>query len=149
MDSLIKSLPKVLTAAGDSPEVAESAAIAAWKHVAGEGLKPHAIATKLEDRTLVVVVRDPIWQNQLSLMKRQLVFRVNSVLGRALITNLELRVESNRFPSPQPRQAPIAEVLESEVPIELWESASRIEDKKLRQKFLQTAIADLRRKAQA
>lgn len=149
MDSLIKSLPKVLSAAGDSPEVAESTAIAAWKYVAGDGLKPHAIATKLEDRTLILVVRDPIWQNQLALMKRQLIFRVNSVLGQALITNLELRVEPNRFPAPQPRLAPIEEIVESDVPIELWESASRIEDKQLRQKFLQTAIGDLRRKAQA
>lgn len=149
MDSLIKSLPKVLSAAGDSSEVAESAAIAAWKYVAGEGLRPHAIATKLEGRNLVVVVRDPIWQNQLALMKRQLVFRLNSVLGQALLSNLELRVEPKCFPPPQPRPHPIEEVDESEVPIELLESASRIQDKDLRQKFLQTALSDLRRKAQA
>ena len=148
MDSLINSLPKVLRAAGDSSEVAESAAIAAWKHVAGEGLKAHAIATKLEDRSLVIAVRDPIWQNQLSLMKRQLTFRLNAVLGQNLVNSLELRVEPSLFPPPPPRHEPV-DVVENDVPTELWTSASKIQDKELRQKFLQTAISDLRRKAQA
>ena len=39
MNQLIKSLPNVLRAANDSEEVAEAAAIAAWKHAAGDGLK--------------------------------------------------------------------------------------------------------------
>ncbi len=149
MDSLIQSLPKVLRAAGDSPEVAESAAIAAWKYVAGAGLKAHAIASKLEDRKLVVLVRDPIWQNQLALMKRQLTFRVNSVLGQNVISDLELRVEPSRFPTLQTKRAPTADIVESDVPMELWTSANKIKDKDLRQKFLQTAISDLHRKAQA
>jgi hypothetical protein len=43
MNQLIKSLPQVLRASGNSPEVAEAAAIAAWKFVAGDGLKEHAV----------------------------------------------------------------------------------------------------------
>ena len=42
-------------------EVAEAAAIAAWKHAAGDGLKEHAIALKLENRMLTVAVACLFW----------------------------------------------------------------------------------------
>jgi hypothetical protein len=97
MDSLIKSLPQVLRAAGDSSEVSEAAAIAAWKYSAGEGLRQHAIATKLDGNTLVIEVRDAIWQNQLATMKRHLISRVNSTLGQSLVINIELRIAPKSF----------------------------------------------------
>src|SRR5262244_499150 len=92
MDELIKSLPTVLRAVGSSPEVAEAAALTAWKHSIGEGLQNHAVATKLETNTLIVEVRDAIWQKQLGSMKEQLLFRVNSALGQAIVKDIELRV---------------------------------------------------------
>lgn len=146
MDSLIKSLPQVLRAAGDSSEVSEAAAIAAWKHSAGEGLRQHAIATKLEGQTLVIAVRDAIWQNQLATMKRHLIGRVNATLGQSLVNNIELRIVPKNF-APVPAQKDTAgEILDNEVPIDLWTAASAIEDKQLRQKFLKAAIGALKRK---
>jgi predicted nucleic acid-binding Zn ribbon protein len=64
---------------GRSNEVAEAAAIAAWKHAAGDGLKDHAVPVKLQERTLTVAVADAIWQKQLHSMRGQLLFRVNSI----------------------------------------------------------------------
>jgi hypothetical protein len=146
MDELIKSLPKVLRALGNSYELAEAAAIAAWKHTAGDGLRPHAIATKLEGKTLVVEVRDTIWQKQLSTMKSQLLFRVNSVLGQPLLDDIDLRVNPKAVSLSKPQIDESAEILDNEVPIELWSAASSIDDKQLRQKFLKAAIGSLRRK---
>ncbi|PYS73584.1 MAG: hypothetical protein DMF69_04430 [Acidobacteria bacterium] len=146
MDELIKSLPRVLRAVGNSPELLEPAAIAAWKHTAGEGLRPHAIATKLDGSVLVIVVRDAIWQNQLAQMKRALIHRINSVLGEAFVKNIELRVDPTMFAPSEPIQPPRGELLENEVPIELWSAANAIQDKQLRQKFLKAATALLRRK---
>ena len=40
--------PQVLRASGNAPEVAEAAAIAAWKHAAGDGLKEHAVPLDLK-----------------------------------------------------------------------------------------------------
>src|SRR5215208_4310967 len=93
MNQLIKSLPAVLRAAGDSHEVAEAAAIAAWKHAAGEGLKEHALPLKLEDRTLTVSVADPIWQRQLQLMRGQLLYRINTILGQPIVGAIEFVVD--------------------------------------------------------
>ena len=90
MNQLIKSLPQVLRASGNSNEVVEAAAIAAWKFAAGDGLKEHAVPSKLEEGTLTVSVSDAIWQKQLHLMRGSLLFRVNSILGQAVFANLSL-----------------------------------------------------------
>ena len=93
MNQLIKSLPTILRAAGDSAEVAEAAAIAAWKHAAGDGLKDHAVPVKLENRTLTVAVADAIWQKQLNSMRGQLLFRVNTILGQPLVGAIEFVID--------------------------------------------------------
>ena len=71
MESLIKTLPAILTAAGPAAEVAEAACFAAWKHAVGDGLSAHAVPVKLENQTLVVAVADNIWQKQLEQMRPQ------------------------------------------------------------------------------
>jgi len=143
VEDLIKSLPQVLRATGDSEEVAEAAALAAWKHVAGEGLRDHAAATRLEEKTLVVEVRDAIWQKQLAMMKRQLIFRVNSALGQPLVKDIELRINPKAL-SAAPARAN-TDLVDNEVPLDLWSAASAIEDTQLRQKFLKAAMGALRR----
>ena len=146
VNQLIKSLPQILRAAGDSAEVAEAAAIAAWKHAAGDGLKEHAVAVKLENRTLTVAVADLIWQKQLASMRGQLLYRLNSTLGQSLVSTLDFVVDPNvvkpRVEQPQPHE----DRLDNEVPIELWSAANAIQDKELRKTFLKTALLSLKRK---
>jgi hypothetical protein len=147
MNQLIKSLPGVLRAAGDSEEVAEAAAIAAWKFAAGDGLKSHAVPVKLEHGTLTVSVADVIWKKQLHLMRGQLLFRVNSLLGKAIVGAIEFVVD--------PRVAAIQvedhkaqeQSLDNEVALELWSAANAIHDKELRKTFLKTAALSLKRRA--
>ncbi|HKU74294.1 MAG TPA: DciA family protein [Pyrinomonadaceae bacterium] len=146
MNQLIKSLPGVLRAAGDSTEVAEAAAIAAWKHAAGDGLKEHAVPLKLEDRTLRIAVADAIWQKQLHSMRGQLLFRINSILGKPLVGALDFVVDPKLAKPPVEQPAQRDELLDNEVPIELWSAASAIQDKDLRKKFLKTALVSLRHK---
>ena len=145
MDQLIKSLPRVLRAAGNSPDAVEAAVLAVWLHATGEGIRPHAAADRLDGTTLIVNVRDTVWQQQLHLMQSQLIYRINSTLGQALVKQIELRVNPKALPpivqKPEPR-----EILDNEVPFDLWSAASEIADKQLRQKFLQAAIGMLKRK---
>jgi predicted nucleic acid-binding Zn ribbon protein len=97
MEALIKTLPAVLRASGNAPEVAEAAAIAAWKHAAGEQLKEHALPLSLQDRTLKVAVRDAIWQKQLHSMRGQLLFRVNSLLGQPIVGAIEFIIDPSLY----------------------------------------------------
>lgn len=146
MEELLQSLPKLLRAFNSSPEFNEAAAIAAWKHVAGDGLSNHTTATRLVGKTLIVAVRDGIWQKQLATMKGQLLFRVNSILGQPLLSNIELRIDPVALRVVQSNKQKSNEISDNEVPIELWSAANAIEDKQLRQKFLRAAINSLRRK---
>lgn len=93
MDHLIRLLPSIVRAAGDADEVAEAAAMIAWRRVAGEGLRSHAVPFRLYRRTLTVAVADRTWQRQLEPMSGQLLFRLNSLLGQALVTYIEFRID--------------------------------------------------------
>ena len=145
MNQLIKSLPTVLRAAGESAEVAEAAAIAAWKHAAGDGLKEHAVPLRLENRTLTVAVADRIWQKQLTSMRGQMLFRVNTILGQPLVGALDFVIDP-RLVKPHVEQTEQNEPLDNEVPLELWSAANSIHDKELRKNFLKTALLSLKRK---
>jgi len=146
MNQLIKSLPQVLRASGNSAEVAEAAAIAAWKHAAGDGLKEHAIALKLENRTLTVAVADPIWQKQLNAMRGQLLYRVNTILGQSLVSAFNFVIDRERVKPRVEQPKHDEELRDNEVPLELWSAANTIHDKELRKNFLKTALLSLKRK---
>ena len=145
MDQLIKSLSTVIRAAGSSPEVAEAAVLAGWTFATGEGIRQHAVAARLEGTTLVVDVRDAVWQQQLTIMRSELIYRLNSILGRSLVRTVELRINPKALKSVKHKVNP-PELLDNEVPLDLWSAASEIEDKQLRQKFLKAATGMLRRK---
>ena len=147
MNQLIKSLPRVLRAAGDSEEVAEAAAIAAWKHAAGDGLKGHAVPVKLENRTLTVAVADAIWQKQLHSMRGQLLFRINSILGQPIVGAIDFVIEPKLARAQAEEQKQPEQPLDNEVPLELWSAANAIHDKELRKSFLKTATLSLKRRA--
>jgi hypothetical protein len=93
MDELFRTLPKLLRAAGETEEVLEAAALVAWRRVAGEGLRAQAVPFRLYRKTLIVAVADVTWQKQLEAMSGQLLFRLNSLLGQAVVTYIEFRVD--------------------------------------------------------
>src|SRR5919197_4393903 len=93
MDDLFRALPELLRAAGEVEEVAEAAALVAWRRVAGEGLRAQAVPFRLYRKTLVVAVADATWQKQLEPMSGQLLFRLNSLLGQAVVTFIEFRID--------------------------------------------------------
>ena len=93
MDDLIRALPNLLKAAGDSEEVAEAAAFVAWRRVAGEQLRGQAVPFRLHRKMLVVAVPDTSWRKQMEAVCNQLLFRLNSALGQALVTYIEFRVD--------------------------------------------------------
>lgn len=144
MDNLIKSLPTILRAAGEATEVKEAAAIAAWKHAAGEGLRDHAMPVRLQGRTLIVAVADAVWQKQLGSMLGQMLFRVNHILGQPLVSYIELQIDP-RVLAQQARKAEERQHIAGEVPPEILEAANSIADKQLRQTFLRAALMQTHR----
>jgi hypothetical protein len=93
MDDLIRALPNLLKAAGDSEEVAEAAAFVAWRRVAGEQLRGQAVPFRLHRKMLIIAVPDTSWKKQMEAVCNQLLFRLNSALGQAVVTYIEFRVD--------------------------------------------------------
>lgn len=150
MDQLINSLPALLQAAGDTEEIKEVAAVVAWNHVAGEGLRQQTAPISLRQQRLIVAVADAIWKRQLESMGGQLVFRLNSLLGRGVIRFIEFQVNpgavqaaQNSRPAPQ-NERPKPE-REMAIPFELVTAAAAIHDSKLRKAFLGAAMSCARR----
>jgi len=144
MDGILKSLRQVLRASGDAPEVIEAGAIAAWKHAAGDGLKDHAVPVALHERTLRVAVADAIWQKQLHSMRGQMLFRVNTLLGQPIVGAIEFVVDPQAVIPRVETKKPRSDVLDNEVPIELWSAANAIRDKELRRTFLRAAMSSMK-----
>ena len=109
-------------------------------------MKEHAVALKLENRTLTVAVADPIWQKQLTSMRGQLLYRLNSTLGQSLVSALDFVVDPKVVKPRVEQSQQHEEQLDNEVPIELWSAANAIHDKELRKSFLKTALLSLKRK---
>ena len=148
MESLIKALPKILQASGDSPEVAEAACMAAWKHAAGDGLRDHAVPLRLSRKTLVIAVADTTWQRQLQSLSGQLLFRLNSILGQPLVTFVDFRVDPKAVANARGQQYAnrTSRVLDaSTVSAELVTAAAEIKDKDLRRAFLGAAVSCINR----
>ncbi|HBB88798.1 MAG TPA: hypothetical protein DC047_14395 [Blastocatellia bacterium] len=145
MESLIKTLPAILSAAGPSAEVAEAACFAAWKHAVGDALSIHAVPLKLENQTLIVAVADNIWQRQLEQIRPQLLFRLNTVLGHSLVKLIELSIDPQALPKTRISQSTPKQHSDSAVPFELRAAASEIQDADLRRAFLGAATSCIKR----
>ncbi len=142
MEELIQSLPKLLRAAGEAEEVLEAAAFVAWRRVAGEALRGCAVPFRLYRKTLVVAVPDTTWRKQLEAVSGQLIFRLNSMLGQALVTFIEFRVDQ---PTVQAERARMRDLKvtppeEDEQALQgaggLRVAADAIRDEDLRRRFL-------------
>jgi hypothetical protein len=152
MDDLIQSLPKLLRAAGESEEVLEAASFAAWRRVAGEALRGCAVPFRLFNRRLIVSVPDTTWRKQLEQVSPQLIFRLNSLLGQALVTYVEFRVDPQTVgrERARTRRSQYDRLVEEENALrratELDDAASAIHDDDLRRRFLLAAGSCLNRR---
>jgi hypothetical protein len=152
MDDLIKALPKLLRAAGESEEVSEAAAFVAWRRVAGETLRGCAVPFRLHRKTLVVSVPDATWRKQLEAVSSQLIFRVNSVVGLALVTFIEFRVDPKTVRAERERlrsaadAPPVREESALRRAEEIGVAAEAIRDEALRRRFLVAAGSCLERR---
>ena len=149
MDRLLKTLPAILEAAGDSEDVVEAACIAAWKDAAGERLSDHAVPTRFNAKKLTVVVADTVWQKQLQSLLGQVLIRLNSILGQPLVSYIELRVDPGTLAKSrrhrEERKGSSKKWRNDRVPAELLSAAAGIASFELREAFLGAAMSCLNR----
>lgn len=130
-------LPKILAGAGENAELTEIAAKIAWRRTAGEGLRDHAVPSRLQEKTLLVAVADAVWQKQLQPMSAELIFRINKLLRRNVVERIEFRIDPRALGrGTAKRSSPrVCEPLPSTV----VSSAAAIQDSELRERFMRAA----------
>src|SRR5437764_9966216 len=137
MIDLNAMLPKLLRANRANAELAVKLA---WSKAAGAGLRRYTIPVRLESKTLIVAVADPIWQKQLQHMSAELIFRINNLLQGNLIDTIEFRVDAGALKSNRPTNtASVKESKNQPAPTELLFAASSTEDEELRARCVRAA----------
>jgi len=147
MEALFRALPALLEALPDNEMVREAVVFAAWRRSAGDQLIEHTCPVRFEENRLTVAVADKSWQKNLASLSSQMIFKINGILGPAVVTYIQFVVDGDKvgkanLPVSQPEQG------DSFVQItpELMRSASRITDEQLRREFLMAAANCLARK---
>lgn len=137
MIDLTRLLPKLLQANGGN---AELAARLAWSRAAGPGLRPHAVPTYLQGRTLIVAVGDALWQKQLDHMSGELIYRINNLLGQRVVDALAFRIEPAVISHAQSHSSRgVRKPKPAPAPTELLFAAGAIADHDLRARFIRAA----------
>jgi predicted nucleic acid-binding Zn ribbon protein len=77
----------------------EQLAQAAWPQAVGKKIASHTAPVSLIRNRLVVEVEDAVWQRQLFTLRGQILARIEQVMGRFMVEELEFRIAI-------PRRAP-------------------------------------------
>ncbi len=153
MEDLFRSLPKLLKEMPESDQVREAVVFAAWRKIAGASLQSHAVAFRLYGKHLLVAVGSETWKKHLEFLSGQMIFKINSVLGQAVVTFIEFRVdeetvlqERRKTQKSELSDEELREIALDEVTPKLRSAADAIEDPNLRYQFLLAAGSALARK---
>lgn len=153
MQDLFRALPKLLKEFEDAEEIREAVVFAAWRRIAGESLSEHTIPYRLFNKHLIVAVADKMWKRHLESLSGQMIFKLNSVLGQAVVTFIEFRVEAETLRTERAKHhktqlsdEQLREIALDEVTPKLRHSADAIKDDNLRYQFLLAAGSCLARK---
>ena len=153
MEALFRALPKLLREFEDTEEVREAVVFAAWRRIAGESLSEHTVPFRLFKKHLIVAVADKMWKRHLETLSGQMIFKLNSALGQAIVTFIEFRVdeetlvaERSQYRVKQMTDEEQREIALEEVTPKLRRSADAIKDDNLRYQFLLAAGSCLARK---
>ncbi|MGI8787071.1 MAG: DUF721 domain-containing protein [Pyrinomonadaceae bacterium] len=153
MNELFRALPKLLKEFEDTEEIREAVAFAAWRKIAGASLSEHAVPLRLFNKHLIIAVADKMWKRHLETLSGQMIFKLNSVLGQAVVTFIEFRIDEETVEAERAkhRKNLISDEEQIEIALEevtpkLRHSADAITDDNLRYQFLLAAGSCLARK---
>jgi predicted nucleic acid-binding Zn ribbon protein len=85
-------LGRFLKTHGMTSRLHEYRVASSWRSIAGPVLALHAEPRDLRGKRLHLVVDSPAWMHQLSLMKPELISRINQRLGADLVKEISLKL---------------------------------------------------------
>ena len=152
MNELFRALPAWLKEFDDNETVREAVIFAAWRKIAGDALRDHAVPFQLAGKRLIVAVSSETWRKHLEHLAGQMIFKINSKLSSAAVTFIEFRVDETAVKAERAKYQkstinPISEEAAlNEITPKMRHSADAIKDDNLRYQFLLAAGSCLVRK---
>jgi hypothetical protein len=92
VDKLSVTLGRLLKSRGLESSLSEYRIVGQWEKAVGAGIARHAQPQFVQGKKLVLVVDSPAWMQQLSLLKPELIEKMNKALGREAITGITLKL---------------------------------------------------------
>ena len=148
MHEIFAALTALLKEHGDSDEIRRAVAFAVWRRVAGEHLVGHTSPVDFVDDRLTIAVADRSWQRNLEALSGEMLFRLNSKLGRKLVGFIEFRIDKNAAMSGKKvgqHRADLEAAALDEISEPLRKAADKISDDAMRRRFLLAAGSCLAR----
>lgn len=153
MNELFRALPALLKEFDENETVREAVAFAAWRKIAGESLRQHAVPFRLTQKRLTIAVKSETWRKHLEHLAGQMIFKINSVLGQAVVTYIEFHIDEGAVERENFKERKTLlsdeeyeEIALEEVTPKMRRAADAIKDDNLRYQFLLAAGGCLARK---
>jgi len=109
IDKLSATIDKILKARGMQSRLPEYRISSRWAGTVGPAIARHAQPRTLRGGRLLLIVDSPAWMQQISLMKPEIIGKLNSNLGAEIVRDIMLKLgelSSSPMQSPEREQVP-------------------------------------------
>ena len=107
LDKLSYTLGSMLKARGLGSRLSEYRVFGQWEQSVGPAIARHALPQALRGKKLTLVVDSPAWMQQLSLLKPEIMEKVNRTLGKEAVTEIALRLGEIDSPDKTAQEQPV------------------------------------------
>ncbi len=110
---LYVTLQSLLKARGLESRLSEYRVLGRWEKAVGPAIARHALPVKLHGKRLYLTVDSPAWMQQLSLLKPEIVKKVNEALGRTAVADITLNLGEIPVSETPPDDRPVQAALDA------------------------------------
>ena len=111
LDRLSYTLGSMLKARGLGSRLSEYRIFGQWEKAVGPAIARHAQPQAVRGKKLTLIVDSPAWMQQLSLLKPEIIEKVNSTLGKKTINDITLRIGEVESRAEPPEEPPVRNFL--------------------------------------
>jgi hypothetical protein len=150
VERLAVTLEKVLSRRGLGRKLQEYRLFSRWERAVGTMIARHTQPSAIRGKKLTVIVDSSAWMQQLSLLRPEILAKVNQCLGEEAVDAVVLRIGELDLPAVSPQHEeplPVGE-LDAEERRKMEEYVAAIADPEVRESFRRIIERDLLSKKQ-
>lgn len=107
-EKLSATLAKLLASRGWTSRLREYRVVGKWERIVGDVIALHSRPAALRGKKLTVAVDSPAWMQQLTLLKPELLEKLNRHLGEGAVASIVLKIGEVSAPARPPDKQPLS-----------------------------------------